>query len=252
MLSYNCLMSLSEHGMRLDELARAAGVATTTVRLYRNKGLLHPPRLVGRTGYFDESHVTRLRLIGQLQEEGFSLAGIGRLLETWAEGKDLAALVGVEKQLDALLTHRNEVELDAVELAQRFPEGMLTADLVVRAIDLGLVVPVEDGRFRVPDARFLDTGAALVELGIPASVVLDEWEALSGLTDEMARRFVALFEKQLLPKGWRKGLDGERAAELAGTLARLRALANTVVLASLDASVSRVGSRRLAALLPDG
>ena len=35
---------------RLDELARRAGVASTTVRLYRSKGLLARPRLEGRTG----------------------------------------------------------------------------------------------------------------------------------------------------------------------------------------------------------
>lgn len=219
---------------------------TTTVRLYQNKGLLHGPRLVGRTGYYDESHLARLRLIGRLQEEGFSLAGIARLLE-----RGLGDLVAVEQQLDALLSRSGGLVLDAVALAGRFPAGVLTPDLVRRAVELGLVEPLEDGRFRVPDARFLDTGAALVELGIPADVVLDEWEALSGLTDVMAERFVALFEKQLLPRGWRKGLDAERTAELAGVLARLRALANSVVLASLDASVARVGARRLAALLPD-
>ena len=43
-------MSTSDD-MRVDDLARAAGVATTTIRLYQSKGLLPPPRLVGRTGY---------------------------------------------------------------------------------------------------------------------------------------------------------------------------------------------------------
>src|SRR5688500_9546618 len=66
--------------MRLDDLAAAAGVATTTVRLYRQRGLLPPPRLVGRTGWFGPHHLARLRLIARLQGDGFSLAGIGKLL----------------------------------------------------------------------------------------------------------------------------------------------------------------------------
>src|SRR5262245_18013254 len=119
--------------MRLDDLARAAGVATTTVRLYQNKGLLPGPRLVGRTGYYDEHHLTRLRLIGRLQEEGFSLAGIARLLEWWEQGRDLSELVGVEQQLDQFLNRGGEIALDPVEFAGRFPEGMLTPELFQRA-----------------------------------------------------------------------------------------------------------------------
>src|SRR6478609_4959013 len=61
---------------RLDELARSAGVASTTVRLYQTKGLLAPPRLEGRTGWYDDSHLSRLRLIARLQSEGYSLGGI--------------------------------------------------------------------------------------------------------------------------------------------------------------------------------
>ena len=51
---------------RLDELARAAGVASTTVRLYRSRGLLPPPRLEGRTGWYDDAHLSRLCLIARL------------------------------------------------------------------------------------------------------------------------------------------------------------------------------------------
>src|SRR3990170_758885 len=103
--------------MRLDDLAAAAGVATSTVRLYRQRGLLPPPRLVGRTGWFGEHHLARLRLIARLQDEGFSLAGIGRLLETWERGRDLGDLVGVEAQLDQLLGRRTAVVLEPAELA---------------------------------------------------------------------------------------------------------------------------------------
>lgn len=230
--------------MRLDDLARAAGVATTTVRLYQAKGLLHPPRLVGRTGYYGESHLARLRLIARLQDEGFSLAGIGKVLDTWAEGRDLDDLVGVEA-VDALLGRRHELVLDAAELAERLPAEVLTPSLMRRAIGLGLVEPLDDGRFRVPDRRFIETGAALVKLGLPAAAVLNEWEALLAQTDEVAARFVRLFERHLLPRNWRRTLDAERTAELARTLARLRGLAAEVVAAALDASISRAAAGRL-------
>ncbi len=237
-------------GMRLDDLAREAGVATTTVRLYQNKGLLAGPRLVGRTGYYDRSHLTRLTLIGRLQEQGFSLAGIGRVLETWEEGKDLADLVGVEQQLDVLLNRSHEVVLDASQLLSRFPAGSLTPELIQRAVALGLVEATADGAFRVPDQRFLETGATLIRLGVPVGAVLDEWAHLSRVTDEIARRFIGVFEDHLLPPDWQRDLDGGRAAALAATLAQLHQTAGQVLAAALDASVAREGSKRLAALLP--
>jgi DNA-binding transcriptional MerR regulator len=233
---------------RLDDLARAAGVASTTVRLYRTKGLLPPPRMAGRTGWYDETHLARLRLIARLQDEGHSLAGIARLLDTWQEGRTLDDVVGVEEQLDALL-HRRSIELTPPELAARFPADSLTPELVQRAVALGLVALTEDGRLRVDDVRFLDTGAALLELGVPGDVVLDEWEHLAGATDVIAARFVDIFERHLLPDDWRTDLDDARTRELAATLVRLKHTAALVLDAALDASIAKVGAQRLAELV---
>lgn len=236
---------------RLDELARQAGVASTTVRLYQSKGLLAPPRLVGRTGWYDDSHLRRLQLVARLQDDGYSLAGIANLLERWQEGQSLDALVGVEVELDALLGERNTVTLTAEELLARFPAGSMTPDQMQRASALGLVELTDEGTFRVADRRFLDAGAALADLGVPIADVLDEWEALVVHTDEIATRFIAVFERDLMPADWRDGLDGAAASQLGATLGRLQALARQVVVAGLDASLARAGRARLGSLLPD-
>lgn len=240
----------AEQGMRLDALAAAASVATTTIRLYQQRGLLPGPRLVGRAGYYEQSHLARLRLIGRLQDQGFSLAGIGKLLESWEQGRDLTDLVGVEEQLDELLHRRSAVVVDAPELAERFPPDSLTPPLLQRSVALGLVEPTDDGRIRVPDRRFLDTGADLAALGVPLDVVLDEWEHLVTQTDDIAERFVRVFEAHLLPADWRRDLDADRVRELASTLARLQHDAGQALLAALDASVAKIGAQRLAELVP--
>src|SRR3954451_18366916 len=146
---------------RLDELARQAGVASTTVRLYRAKGLLAPPRLEGRTGWYDESHLSRLQLIARLQREGHSLAGIADLLEQWEQGRSLDAVIGVEAELDALLGDAHAVVLDAGEVLAHFPAGSMTPELMQRAAGLGVIALTSDGKVRVADRRFLETGAAL-------------------------------------------------------------------------------------------
>jgi DNA-binding transcriptional MerR regulator len=234
---------------RLDELARQAGVASTTVRLYQTRGLLAAPRLEGRTGWYDESHLSRLRLIARLQGEGYSLAGIANLLDQWEQGRSLDAVVGVEAQLDALVGGVHSVVLDPAELVDRFPEGAMTPDVIQRAVSLGLVEPTDAGTIRVADRRFLETGATLAHLGVPAGVILDEWEALVAHTDDIAARFIALFEAHLAPADWQQGLDSERARELAHSLARLQSTARQVLGAALDASVARLGRERLGELI---
>lgn len=94
--------------------------ADHTIRLYQKRGLLPGPRLVGRTGFY-ESHLNRLGLIGRLQEQGFSLAGIGQLVQSWEQGRDLTDLIGLEAQLNGLVNRRRELWLEPVELAARFP-----------------------------------------------------------------------------------------------------------------------------------
>lgn len=250
-LGHRRLETSMAHEFRLDELARQAGVASTTVRLYQNKGLLAAPRLEGRTGWYDESHLRRLRLIARLQAQGFSLAGIGALLEQWQLGRSIDAVIGVEAQLDALLGEPHAVVVDPVELLAQFPDGAMTPELMQRSGALSLVEITDDGKIRVPDRRFLTTGAALAHLGIPLDEILDEWESLRRQTDEIAGRFIALFERHLLADQWQSNLDSERAGELAGTLLELQATAKQALAAALDASVARIGRERLGALLPE-
>ena len=135
--------------------------------------------------------------------------------------------------------------MDGAELLAHFPPDALTPELIQRASSMGLVEATDDGRFRVEDSRFLETGAALVKLGVPTEVVLDEWAHLSRVTDNIAKRFISVFEHHLLPSDWSSGLDRKRADELAATLAELQSTARQVVAAALDASIARQGSTRL-------
>ena len=67
--------------LTIDELARRAGMTVRNVRAHQSRGLLPPPEIRGRTGYYGAEHADRLELIKDLQAEGFSLEVIGRILE---------------------------------------------------------------------------------------------------------------------------------------------------------------------------
>lgn len=244
--------SLPAEEMRIDDLARRAGVATTTVRLYQRKGLLPGPRLEGRTGWYGPAHLDRLKVIARLQDDGHSLAGIGRLVASWERGGDLAELVGPDAGLAALFGSTREVVVSPAELAERLPAEGVTPEGMRRAVEVGLVALTDDGMVRVPDVRFLETGPPLAELGVPVEAILDEWAALAEQTDAIAARFLAVFEEHMIPDGVDVDaldrLDGEQLAALGERLGRLHQLAGTVVQASLDASLARLARARLAAL----
>src|SRR5690606_33665003 len=48
---------------RAAELAEAAGITTRTLRFYRERKLIPPPRREGRIAWYDEHHLARLRTV---------------------------------------------------------------------------------------------------------------------------------------------------------------------------------------------
>src|SRR3954470_23962101 len=67
--------------LTIDELARQTGMTVRNLRAHQSRGLLPPPDVRGRTGYYGPDHVTRVELIKELQTEGFNLEAIRKLLE---------------------------------------------------------------------------------------------------------------------------------------------------------------------------
>ena len=173
----------------VDELARAANTMTTTVRMYQNKGLLHPPARQGRIGIYDDSHLARIRLIAELQRRGHSLAGIAELIDSYERGEPLTDVLGLR-----VLRQPTPVRIPLVELIERLGGSALSPNDMARAAVAGLVEA--DGNDAViADRRFLDIGSALVELGVPPTAVLDEWESLSDVMAHVSARFVKVFEE---------------------------------------------------------
>lgn len=84
---------------RVEELARLANTATRNVRVYRDRGLLHPPLRVGRIALYNDTHLTRLRLITSMLDRGYNLAHVDEMLSAWEQGKDLGAVLGLEQAI---------------------------------------------------------------------------------------------------------------------------------------------------------
>src|SRR3954464_15508888 len=78
----------SANELTIDDLAREMGLSVRNVRSHQARGLLPPPEVRGRIGYYGPEHVSRLHLILELQAEGMKLEGIRRLLEASAGRED--------------------------------------------------------------------------------------------------------------------------------------------------------------------
>src|SRR3954471_12960206 len=128
------------HGLTIEELAQRAATKTSTIRLYQSRGLLPPPRVPGRVGYYADAPLARLRVIARLQERGYSLSAIKELLDGWSHGTSLSDLLGLEGELAAAgaAPQAGRVELTGEDFAALFPGGEVDPEVVARAVGLGL------------------------------------------------------------------------------------------------------------------
>jgi DNA-binding transcriptional MerR regulator len=237
-------MGVTAGELTIDELAQRTGTPTSTIRLYQSKGLLPAPKREGRVGYYGPTHLVRMRLISQLQADGFSLAGIGHLLTAWQEGRALDELFGLEAQVAATWGTSEPLVLTADELAERLPGGDLSIELGQRAIALGLM-RVEGDTVVIGDPRFLDVGSQLASLGVPLAETLDEYESLKGLMDEVAVRFALLFRKHIWSTFIESGLPEGQVPDVLVNLQHLSQLAQSIVASSLRASLKQAAERFL-------
>lgn len=178
--------------MTIDELAREAGTTTRNVRAYQTRGVLNPPEIVGRIGYYTEDHLTRLRLISRLQQRGFGLQAINDLLSAWDTGSSLSDVLGFSDALMAPWTDEVPESVSREKLEELFPEIKTDPSLIHKAVELDLLAPDGDA-WRIPSPRLMKVGAQLVSVGIPLAVVLKQAELMKSDIEGMAWRLVAMF-----------------------------------------------------------
>ncbi|SEG77041.1 DNA-binding transcriptional regulator, MerR family [Thermomonospora echinospora] len=217
---------------RIDELAHEAGTTVRNIRAYQDRGLLPPPRLEGRVGYYDDSHLARLRLIGQLLARGYTFAIIKELLLAWEHGKDVSEVLGLEKVLTDPWSDEIPGQIKAEELVDVFGAGLSDAEVgafLERAVTLGLIEP-EGDHYRVPSPRLLHVGGELVAAGIPLEAVLDIAEQIRDDCEVIAGRFVGLVNEHVFDRlGADPAPGGEEPAQLAAIVRRMRPLVKMVV-----------------------
>jgi len=187
----------------IDQLARASGVTVRNIRAHQSRGLLPSPEVRGRTGFYNQEHVARLQLINEMQADGFNLNAIKRILNGMPPGS-AGQVLGLER---ALRTPWGEEEPEIMEASELVGLVGGADDATARkAIRLGILVPLGDGRYEVPSPSLLRAGADLNDLGIDVPTRLAVQEQVRRHTEGVANAFVRLF----LDKVWKPFNDAGR------------------------------------------
>ncbi len=217
-----------EHDLTIEQLAAAVGMSVRNIRNHHSRGLLAPPEGRARGGYYSAEHVARLRLVQDLQADGFNLAAIERLLSGSA---DLAGrLIGLRAAVTAPFDPETPEVVTRQELDQRFGEAS-TKDLD-RVRRLRVFVPLGEDRFEVTSPALLNAAEQVMALGISLHTTLELIERVSRDCDSVARSFTKLFLKELWEPFEREGQPEERWDELIAAVDSLRPLASEALLAT--------------------
>src|SRR6185295_5409969 len=110
--------------MTIGELAQRTGMTIRNIRAHQTRGLLPPPEVQGRTGYYNEEHVARIELTREMQAEGLNLEAIRRVLES--TGGSSREMVDFARAVRAPFEDETPEIFDADELAAAW--GVKTFD----------------------------------------------------------------------------------------------------------------------------
>jgi DNA-binding transcriptional MerR regulator len=224
---------------RIDDLARASNVTVRNIRAYQERGLLHAPRREGRVAIFDDSHLSRLKIITSMLERGYTSGHITEMLTAWEGGLDLADVLGLES---ALVPPRLEDPPATMTITEvRALAG--DKEALQRYLDVGLV-EIKGAKALVKRPDLLRAFGEMRGFGMPTEALVKLHSEVSMAVDEITRALVNEAVRQVgehflaAPSG-----DGEpsgaEVGELVATLTRFRELATSTVIGTFSESMER-------------
>ena len=221
--------------LTIDELARRIGMTVRNIRAHQSRGLLPPPEVRGRTGYYGPDHVARLELIQELQADGFNLELIRRLLDG-AGGSSQEVLRFKHALARPFVSDEAPRPVNLLDLAQEWGTADLT--LLDRALKVGLVRRRDDGGYELTSPRLVSHGRELAKLGVPLERSLDVIGSVREQADGIAEVFVRLFLDAVWSPFEQAGQPRERWPDVQEALERLHPLAAESVVAIFGLAMS--------------
>ncbi len=233
--------------MTIGELARRTGMTIRNIRAHQTRGLLPPPQVKGRTGYYGEAHVARIELTREMQSEGLNLEAIRRVLES--TGGSSQEIVDFARAVRAPFEDETPEIFDAAELAAAWNVKEVDPKLIRHSEKLGVLRELPDGKIEVISPRLHRAGVALIELGVSPEAGLATAEKLRRHAEGAARAYVDLFVKEIWEPFDRGGRPEEDWPKVREALDGMRPLASDALLAmfqiTMGEATEKAGERTL-------
>ena len=210
-----------EATLTVEQLAYETGMSVRNIRNHQSRGLLPPPEVRARIGYYGSEHVARLRLIQEMQGEGFKLSAISRLIGE--HGADADRFVGLRQAVTAPFATEAPEVMTREELVERF--SVDDDRLLGKAQKLGLLVDLGDERYEAPSPALLRAAEEVTGMGIALPAALAAIEKLNRNAQSSARAFVDLFVEEVWKPFDEAGRPDDGWEEIIKSIERLRPLA---------------------------
>jgi DNA-binding transcriptional MerR regulator len=219
---------------RIDDLARLAGTTTRNIRVYRDRGLLPPPLRVGRIALFNDTHLTRLRLITSMLDRGYNIAHVREMLSAWEEGKNLGDVLGLETAIVGTWT-TEKPETMSLDAAKRLVDDPRAFERLV-ALQL---IRVDGTQATVTRPKLIEAFNEIRGYGVKFDKLIDLHEQIVPEIDKISDLLVRAGAEHVMDRikpGQALPADAE-IAELIAMLVRFRTQAVATVTATLAASI---------------
>lgn len=219
---------------RIEDLARLAGTTTRNIRVYRDRGLLPPPLRVGRIALYNDTHLTRLRLITSMLDRGYNIAHVREMLSAWEEGKDLGDVLGLETAIVGTWTTEKSKTMPLAE-AQRLINDTKAFDRLVQL----QVIHLDDGQATITRPKLVEAFNEIRGYGMELDKLIDLHEHIVPLIDQISEMLVRAGAEHVADRiKPREALPADtEIAELITMLVRFRTQAVASVTATLASSI---------------
>ncbi len=229
----------------VEELALAANTTVRNIRAYQDKGLLPPPTLRGRKGIYNNQHLSRLRVIADLLERGYTLASILDLISGLEKGIGLSEILGMESAINSPWGKEAPEIIPMTQMIKMFGRE-LTPSNIRLAGELG-IAKVQGAQVRVNSMSTLKVAADLCAMGIPMGDQLEILRMSRDNVEKVAKEFVRLISDNVLRPYEQQSLPPkEEFPKIIDLIWRMRPMAEIVVKAELGRAMEIAASNILA------
>lgn len=234
-------MAAGTSELTIDQLAQRTGMSARNIRAHQSRGLLTPPTLRGRTGYYNGTHVARIELIQRLQADGFSLALIQRLLHTARDSTE--ELLRLSDALHGPFGDEQPRVVDLVELQRSFRST--SKDVFKQLERLHILRRLDDGRVELVTPNAFQGGEVLSELGVSAEELVDALAEAHRHVEAVARICLRLFLDHVWLPFEQAGQPEEGLDPVLEAIERLRPLVTSGVSSLFQVAMNEVIERQI-------